>query len=298
MNILKTIDEHISLILNLTLAGAGAAVILVLLPMMYHLQGLDGQENLLAKDTSLVNGLINAQEKIHPDPPLITFNEASQVMQEIVELGNRDSITFLSMVNQDKSKLAYKKIDALPIDLEIQATFKQLGLFLGGLNDLHKGIILIDSFQMKMDAQETDKVKSKILLYICLKSPAKAPKASKDPSASHKQALSFIKDYSPGKILVKPAEDWGSLEPFYVRAVVKNISNDKKAKVTVKSEFVYSLSGIFWNEQKPSAIINGLVVEIGSAVGPSTVKEIKQNEVVHFNGKKDIVLDLIETERT
>jgi hypothetical protein len=292
-SILKLSLAQITLIFNLTLAGAAIVIMLVLWPMIYRIQAIGDQESLLAKDIRLVNGL----EKDHPDPPLIVMSGASKVMQEIVDLGNKDSVTFLSMVNEDKSKLAYKKINSLPIDLEIQGTYKQLGQFMGGLNDLSRGIVLIDSFQMKMDAKEADKVKAKILLYICLKFPPNPQKALKDPSASHRQALSFIKDYSSAIVPVKSAASWGIRDPFFIEAV-KESNNDIKVKIKAKAEVVYSLSGIFWNEQKPSAIINGLVVNVGSVIGPSKVKEISPQEVILFDGTKNIVLNLREAERT
>lgn len=169
MSIWKMIDEQISLVLTLTLLAAAAVIMLVLLPMMHHFQELEVKENFLMKDAGLINGLIRAQGNDHSNPKLIAFNNAPIVMGEIADLGNAHSITFLSMVNQDKSESSYKMISTLPIDLETQSTYKQLGLFMGGLDELRQGIILIDSFQIVMDTQEPDKVKAKIHIHICLK---------------------------------------------------------------------------------------------------------------------------------
>ncbi len=297
-DIWKIFNEQIVLVLNVTLVGAGAVIMLVLLPMVFRYQGLEGQEGLLNKDSSLVNNLIKGKGIGLPDPPMITLNDASRVMQEIVDLGNEGSITFISVINQDKSKISYKKINTLPVDLEVQGTYKQLGRFMGSLNELRRGIILVDSFQMKADKDAADKVRAKILLYICLRSTSKAPKTLKDSLASHQEALSLIKDYSSTGNSSKTAREWDSRNPFLAEAVLQSSKQDiKQVKEKKETAFVYSLSGIFWNEEKPSAIINGLVVEIGSAIGPSIVKEIGPNKVVLFDGKKEIVLDLMLTER-
>jgi len=293
----KMIDQHISLILNLTLAAAAAVIVLVLLPMMYRLQGFDGQEGILAKDSSLVNGLISAQEKVHPQAPMIVFTEASKVVQEIVDLGNQDSITFISMINQDKAKIAYKKISTLPVELEVQGSFRQLGVFMGDLNDLRRGIVLIDSFEIKKESPETDNVKAKVLLYICLKSPPKTTKPPKDTVASHQQALSFINEYSLGKLPSGSDMDWGKRDPFDPGVIILKGIGVKPVMEAIKNDFAYHLIGIFWNEEKPSAIINGLVVDTGSKIGPSTVKKINPGEVILFDGKKNIFLELRAAER-
>jgi len=222
------------------------------------------------------------------------LNDASLVMQEISDLGHAHGITFLSMLNQDKSKLSYKKINTLPIDLEIRTTYQPLGLFMGGLNDLHRGIVLIDSFQMMTDTQEPDKVKAKIHIYICLKSAPSTPskREGKDSLPSHQEILSLIKDCSSTQPLVKTVMAWGERNPFDGGARDRKPDKKKEEKGENKSVMKYDLSGIFWNEQKPSAIINDCVVNVGSPVGPSTVKAIRPGEVVLFDGTKDIVLML------
>ncbi len=292
MNMGKMINEQIALIVTVTLLGAAAVILLVLLPMMYRAQGFDSRESILVKDAGLIDDFIKTRDHNRSEASLVALNDAAIVMQEITDLGNAHAITFLSVVNQDKSKLSYKKINTLPIDLEIRTTYKQWGWFLGALNDLTRGIVLIDSFQIMRDTQEPDKLKAKIHMYICLKSAFPSKKEGKASSVSHKQVLSLIKAYAMTQAPVKTAMAWGERNPFDDTSMPRRIVKKEEGKKDNTSVVTYDLSGIFWNEQKPSAIINDLVVTIGSVVGSSTVKAIRPGEVVLFDGTKDIVLML------
>ena len=176
MNIRKIIEERPVLFLILILLGGAVIVILVFLSMLHRLQEFESQERLMAEDINLVNGLMRTRDQTHFSPQLVALNDAATVMEEISALGNTHSIIFLSMARQDKSKSAYKKIDTLPVDLETQSTYKQLGFFMGALNDLRRGIVLIDSFQITRDAQEPGKVRSKMHMHICLKKAVRGKK--------------------------------------------------------------------------------------------------------------------------
>ncbi|GEM_PF-7005086 len=117
-------------------------------------------------------------------------------------------------------------------------------------------------------------------------------KASKDLMASHHEAVSLIKGYSAIKTSRKTAMAWGERNPFDAGLIDKNIDNSKQGNTTNKSAVKYDLSGIFWNERKPSALINDSVIDVGSVVGSSTVREISPDKVILFDGAKDIVLIL------
>ena len=169
MNIGKTLGGRPALFLILAVLGGAIAMTLVFWPMLQRVRDLERQKLLMTEDINLVNGLMKTQNKNNLGPQLVTLNDAAKVMEEIVALGNTQAITFLSMARQDKNKSSYKKIDTLPVDLETQSTYKQLGLFMGALNDLLKGIVLVETFQIVRDGQAPDKVRSKMHIHICLK---------------------------------------------------------------------------------------------------------------------------------
>ncbi len=129
-------------------------------------------------------------------------------------------------------------------------------------------------------------------------------KEAKDSAISHKEVVSLMKDYSSAKVSAKNVEPWGERNPFDPGLLDTKMVKDKqdktkgqtknliKNKAINKSVMEYRLSGIFWNEQKPSAIINDLVMDVGSMIGSYKIKEISANKVILSDGIKDVVLML------
>lgn len=168
-NILKVINERMSLVLATALLGSALISVFVLWPMARHLQDLDQQGRLMAQDIKRINGLIKTTEDIRLGPQLIAIKDVSLVMDEITALGDTHAINFLSVVSQERTKSLYKKISTQPIDLETRSSYRQLGLFMNGLNDLRRGIVLVESFQVVSNEQSPQAVKAKMRLHICLK---------------------------------------------------------------------------------------------------------------------------------
>lgn len=52
------------------------------------------------------------------------------------------------------------------------------------------------------------------------------------------------------------------------------------------------LDGIIWDKQKPMAIINGRVIEIGSRIEGNIVVDIKEDRVILNNGSNNLELKL------
>ncbi len=52
------------------------------------------------------------------------------------------------------------------------------------------------------------------------------------------------------------------------------------------------LSGILWDSQKPSAVVNNRVVGVGDSAGPWTVVEIRRDRVILSDGTRTKVLEV------
>jgi hypothetical protein len=83
---------------------------------------------------------------------------------------------------------------------------------------------------------------------------------------------------------------WGERNPFDAGVLDEQKTDLKNDVVEEREPAAYDLNGIFWNETKPSAIINDSVVGVGSVIEAATVKEISAAKVVLNDGTKDIVL--------
>jgi hypothetical protein len=169
MNISKMINERPFLSLVLICFGSAIIIIGVLLPMGHRIRELSRQEQLMMEDIKLLSGLLKNQEVKNMISPFVTLNEASKAIEEFLVLGKTQSITFLSILRHDKDKSLYKKIPTLPVEMETQSTYQQLGLFMTGLNKISQGLVLVESFQVIRDTEDPNKIKSKIRVHICLR---------------------------------------------------------------------------------------------------------------------------------
>jgi len=66
----------------------------------------------------------------------------------------------------------------------------------------------------------------------------------------------------------------------------------KQQVISVSRSSYVNLSGIAWDEEFPTAIINGQIVGVGDEIGGYRVIEIRRNKVVLTDGLKDVELKL------
>lgn len=175
-SILKEIDERINMVLKISLVLGVLILAAVIFPMANRVKELKRQEVLVSSNARLLTGLMKKDSTDQVGPMLISPNKVSEVIEELTALGSEHSVTFLSLIQQDKKKSNYKKMSVQPVELETRSSFKQLGSFLGRINGLSQGIILIDSFQVFADENDQDKVRSIIHMYILLKKEGNAKK--------------------------------------------------------------------------------------------------------------------------
>lgn len=92
------------------------------------------------------------------------------------------------------------------------------------------------------------------------------PQAQTDQKISSKDLYSFLEKQAQSIELKR--------DPFSTAPLV--IEKDTQSGV--------SLTGILWDKDKPMAIINGNVVEVGQSVGNQTVTQIRQDKVILSDG--------------
>lgn len=85
--------------------------------------------------------------------------------------------------------------------------------------------------------------------------------------------------------IVLPAEKFGRYDPFDA-----NIATDGSLQAGTDADF--ALEGIFWDEENPTAIIDGKAVHKNEKIGSCRIVDIKQNSVIVNDGSKDIELKL------
>lgn len=80
---------------------------------------------------------------------LIRENEISMLMDKLTRLGEGKGVRFISITPKRIETIKDEPYDVLPIEIEVESNYKALGEFLGSLNELHKGPVIVKEFDIK-----------------------------------------------------------------------------------------------------------------------------------------------------
>lgn len=100
---------------------------------------------------------------------LLTRAEVSGAIDEMTNAGAVLNINFLSTSPQQIEKPKGSKYSVLPIRMELQSEYKDLGLFLGALEGLKESIVTVKSFRVKTSQEVLPQVKTELVVEIYLK---------------------------------------------------------------------------------------------------------------------------------
>ncbi|MBI5124433.1 MAG: type 4a pilus biogenesis protein PilO [Candidatus Omnitrophica bacterium] len=99
---------------------------------------------------------------------LLSEKDAASAIEDITGHGKVLGINFISIKPRDvviKEGLPYK---ILPIEMEMEATDRQFVDFIGSIDELKKAIVTVDSFDIKPDRIDREKLSAKMVIDIYL----------------------------------------------------------------------------------------------------------------------------------
>jgi Tfp pilus assembly protein PilO len=79
---------------------------------------------------------------------LMTEEDVSYATNELTRLGKQKGIDFVSIRPKDIQKEKGEEYKILPVELQLESTYKELGMFLGSLDDVEKSLITVKSFNI------------------------------------------------------------------------------------------------------------------------------------------------------
>ena len=136
-------------------------------PLINKLRSEGGECNRIETELLQARKAIDSLEAIDKKKMLIAEKDIPLAMEELTTQGKLKGINFVSMTpgQIEEPKTAYK---ILPIEMEIESTYKSLGIFLGLLGDLEKSLVTVGSFGIKADGKTSPKRKTKLVVNMYL----------------------------------------------------------------------------------------------------------------------------------
>ena len=203
-----------------------------------------------------------------PGKAIASLRDAGEAVDELTGLASSLGVEFASLSRGEPLKeLGYAVV---PVNLEIQAPYKKLGMFLGGLRSLEKSCVVISSLDGGYAGPDTLKMKAKVALKMYLLGDDESPTAAM-PAQPKRSAQAQKSSYA----------FWGR-NPYF-------LPNEHGASL----EDLH-LEGILTDKKGVMAVIDGEMVSKGEKIKGNTLVDIKDDMVILNDGKKDFILRLAQ----
>lgn len=125
-------------------------IIFLYLPMAGKLKKKTIEWNSLKSELKVEQDNLKLIQECRIDKKLIKENELSSIIDIITREGRTLFLNFKS-ITQKELKYARDTCPVLPVQMEIEARYEQLGRFLGALEGLKDSVITIENFTIRRD---------------------------------------------------------------------------------------------------------------------------------------------------
>lgn len=99
---------------------------------------------------------------------LISEEGISLAIDELTKEGRSKGINFISITPERIEKSEDRHYKVLPIEMEIESTYKDLGIFLGSVDDLEKSLITVRSFSIAPYKEDPKRLRTKLVINMYL----------------------------------------------------------------------------------------------------------------------------------
>ena len=158
-----------AMILMVGIILSGLIVYLLIRPASIKVNKVKQEVDVLNSELIGVREALRRGNTLDQERHLLKRNEVSVALNEILKAGADLNIEFLSTSPQQIQKLQKSKYPILPIKLEIQSTYEDLGLFFGVLEKLDKSIVTIREFSSEQRQEILPEIYTELTVDIYLK---------------------------------------------------------------------------------------------------------------------------------
>ena len=141
---------------------------LLMAPLASKVRRVGDEVKTLEGEMIAARQAIQSKDKFQQTGELLTRRGVSLAIDEITKTGAAQNINFFSISPQKIMKSGGSKYPVLPIRMALQSEYRDLGLFLGALENLKESIISIKSFQIDADQDILPQIKTDLVVEVYL----------------------------------------------------------------------------------------------------------------------------------
>jgi Tfp pilus assembly protein PilO len=134
------------------------------MPLMKELRKHYLECKSLEADVLDARNVITLVDKTYAERVLIKEKDISQAIDKLTRHGKLEGINFISINPKEIRKKADSRYKILPIEMEIESGYEQLGAFLGSLDDLEKGLIKVKSLYVVPNKEDPSRLMTDLVV--------------------------------------------------------------------------------------------------------------------------------------
>lgn len=112
--------------------------------------------------------IIGSVGKTYGERVIMTEEDVSRAIDALTKHGKLKGINFISISSKEEKKERESQYIILPIEMKIEATYEQLGIFLGSLDEPQKGLVKVKSFDIVPGEKDPSKLTTDLVVDIYL----------------------------------------------------------------------------------------------------------------------------------
>ncbi|MBL7068366.1 MAG: type 4a pilus biogenesis protein PilO [Candidatus Omnitrophica bacterium] len=120
-------------------------------------------------------GFIESVKITRAKSTVLAEEDISLAIDELTRFGRLKNVNYISMTPKEGRKKKHLHYQILPIEIETESTYEDLGEFLGSLDELEHSLITVDSFRITphkakeiSDEGDLSNIKSKLVINMYL----------------------------------------------------------------------------------------------------------------------------------
>jgi len=156
---------------QVAIIGGAAFVVVVFILIVFVYRPLGGKihsmrEGLRITEQELANArnIVGAKDRGERKGHLLALEEVSLAIDEMTKTGRALRINFISISPKEIVQLEDARYPVLPIHMDLEAEYRDIGLFLGALEGLTESLVTVRSFSIGKDEEILPLVKSKMVV--------------------------------------------------------------------------------------------------------------------------------------
>lgn len=262
--------------LGIITAAASGLYAVLYAPLAADLHRTGAQCVALEKDAALVRDAAASLKRSggtqSVGTKLLDESDISSAIDELTSMGKLHKVRYRSLTPREAPADTGSGYRALPVEIEAESGYRELGIFLADLETVPKGLFTVESFDLASDPRNPSLFRSRITLDLYLAPPA----VGEPQEADSREDL-----LAPQRTAKKSEHDAWSRNPFEVQ---------RNAPVSNAAGLV--LNGIAYDKVSPAAIINEKIVKVGDFVGGYQVSAIYHDRVVVSGDSQTVEIEL------